>query len=85
MKWGISGQRYKHLTRFSGLQVLFKPAVRTMKKINPVGCFNLVIEGLFIYIYSLLFEGNHENQISRAGGKTSPKISLFFRKMIAFS
>ena len=42
-----------------------------------------VIEGLFIYIYFLLFEENHENRISRAGEKNSPRISLFSRKMIA--
>ena len=42
----------------------------------------LVTEGLFIYIYFLLFEENHQNRISRAGEKNSPTISLFFRKMI---
>ena len=41
-----------------------------------------VTEGLFIYIYSLLFEENHKNRIFRAGEKISPTISLFFRKMI---
>ena len=39
-------------------------------------------EGLFIYIYFLLFEENHQNRISRAGEKSSPTILLFFRKMI---
>ena len=42
-----------------------------------------VTEGLFIYIYFLLFEENHEKRISRAGEKISPTISLFLRKMIA--
>ena len=42
-----------------------------------------VTEGLFIYIYFLLLEENHQNRISRVGEKNSPKISLFFRKMIA--
>ena len=42
-----------------------------------------VTEGLFIYIYFLLFEENHENRISRPGEKISLTISLFFRKMIA--
>ena len=41
----------------------------------------LVAEGLFIYIYFLLFEENHQNRISRAGEKISPTISLFFSKM----
>ena len=40
-------------------------------------------EGLFIFIYFLLFEEYHENRISRAGEKISPTISLLFRKMIA--
>ena len=40
-----------------------------------------VDEGLFIYIYFLLFEENHQNRISRAGKKISRTISLFFRKM----
>ena len=39
--------------------------------------------GLFIYIYFLLFEENHQNWISRAGEKISPTIFLFLRKMNA--
>ena len=39
-----------------------------------------VTEGLFIYIYFLLFEENHENRISRAGEKISPTISPFVIK-----
>ena len=57
------------------------PAASTMQKINSVGCFSiLVTEGLFIHIYFLLFEENHENRIYRAGEKISPTILLFFRK-----
>ena len=41
MKWRISGQRYKHLTRFSRF-VLLEPAASTVQKINPVDCFNLL-------------------------------------------
>ena len=78
VKWGVSGQGYKHCPGFQHSYCL-KPAATTMQKINPVGCFNL---GLFIYIYFLSFEGNHRNRISRAG-KNSPTISLFLRKMIA--
>ena len=43
-----------------------------------------VTDGLFICIYFLLFEENHQNWISRAGEKFSPTISLFLRKMIAW-
>ena len=35
-----------------------------------------VSEGLFMYIYFLLFEENHQNRISRAGEKISTTISL---------
>ena len=63
--------------------VLFEPAAGTMQKINPVGSFNFVAECLFIYIYFLFFEENHEDRISKAGEKNYPTISLFFRKMIA--
>ena len=44
-------QAFDQVSRF----VLFEPAASTMQKINPVGCFNFVIEGLFIYIYFLYF------------------------------
>ena len=42
-----------------------------------------ITERLFIYIYFLLFEENHQNRISRAGEKISLTILLFSRKMIA--
>ena len=42
-----------------------------------------VTEGLFIYIYFLLFEENYQTRISRAGEKISPTISLFFRNVMA--
>ena len=44
-----------------------------------------VAEGLFIYIYFLLFEENHQNRISRAGENICPTISLFFLKMTVLS
>ena len=37
VKWRISGQGYKHLTRFSRF-ALFKAAASTAQKINSVGC-----------------------------------------------
>ena len=80
MKWRISGQEYKHLTRFSGF-VLFKPAANTFQKtLSTASIF--VTEGFFIYIYFLLFEENNQNRTSIAGEKISPTIWLFFRKMI---
>ena len=41
-----------------------------------------VSQGLFIYIYFLLFEENHQNRISRAVEKHFSTDSLFFCKMI---
>ena len=54
-----------------------------MQNITLSAASIFVSEGLFIYIYFLLFEENHENRISRAGEKISPTISLFIRKIIA--
>ena len=82
MKWRISGPGYKQLTRFSRF-VLFKPSASTMQKLTLQPASIFVTEGLFIYIYFLLFEENHQNRISRAEEKISPTISLFLRKMIA--
>ena len=80
MTWRIFGQGYNHLTRFSTF-VLFKPAVSAMRKVITLSAASVfVTEGLFIYIYFLLFEENHQNRISRAGEKISPTISLFLVK-----
>ena len=79
MKWRISEQGYKHMARFSSL-VLFKAAASTVQKLTLLTASIFVTEGLFIYIYFLLFEENHQNRISRAGEKISPTISLFFVK-----
>ena len=51
MKWHISGQGYKHLTRFRRF-LLFETAASTVQKvnINPVGSFNLC-HGRFVYIH----------------------------------
>ena len=49
MGWRISGQGYKHLTRFSRF-VLFEPAASTIQKINPVSCFNLC-HRRFVYMH----------------------------------
>ena len=55
-----------------------------LRKRLPLSAASIFVsEGLFIYIYFLLFEENHQNRISRAGETNSPTISLFSRKMIA--
>ena len=72
MKWRISGQGYKHLTRFSRF-LLFKPAASAMEKLT-LSAASIVTEGLFIYIYSLLFKESHQNRISRAGERIFPTI-----------
>ena len=73
-------QAFNQVSKF----LLFKPAASTMLKIKLSTASIFVNEGLFIYIYFLLFEKIHQNGISRAGEKTSPTISLIFRKMIAY-
>ena len=79
MNWRISGQGYKQFTRFSRF-VLFKPAASTMQKINLTlsAVLIFVSKGLFIYIYFLLFEENHQTRISRVGEKNfSNNFALF--------
>ena len=82
LKWRGCGQGYKHLTRFSIL-VLFKLQLVLCKRLTLSAAFISVTEGLFIYIFFLLFDENYRNQISKTGENISPTISLFFRKMIA--
>ena len=77
MKKRISGQGYKHLTRFSGF-VLLNLQLVLRKRLTLSAASVFVTEGLFIYIYFLLFEENHQNRISRAGEKISQTISLVF-------
>ena len=76
MKWRISGQGYKYLTRFFRF-VLFKPEASAMQKINPSAVSTFVSEGLFIYIYFLPFEENHQNWIFRAEKNFSKDFALF--------
>ena len=76
MKWGISGQAYNHLTRVqdphcSNLQLVLR------KKLILSTASVFVTEGLFMYIYFLLFEENHQNRISEAGEKISNDFALF--------
>ena len=73
MKWRISGQRYKHLTRFSRFIQLV-----LCKRLTLSTALIFVTEGLFIYIYFLLSEENPQNRISRAGEKNfSNDFALF--------
>ena len=83
MKWCISGQGYKHLTRFLKISYCSNLQLVLCKRLTLSAVSIFVTEGLFIYIYFLLFEENHQNRVSRTGEKVSPTISLFFRKMIA--
>ena len=83
MKWRISGQGYKHLTKFSRF-VLFKSTASAMQKINLSAASVFVTEGLFMYIYFLLFEENHQNPISEMEKKILQRFRSFFRKMIAY-
>ena len=61
------------------------PTVQTcryiMQRLSLLAASIFVAEGLFISIYFLLFEENHQNPISIAGEKIYPTISLFFCKM----
>ena len=58
MKWGIFGQGYKQLTRFSRF-VLFNLQLVLYKRLTLSAASIFVTEGLFICIYFLLFEENH--------------------------
>ena len=78
MKCCISGKGYKHLTRFSRF-VLFNLQLVLCKTLTLSAASVFVTDSLFIYIYFLLLEENHQNWISRAGEKISPTISLFLR------
>ena len=71
MKWRISF----HDSHCSNLKIVL------CKRLILSAASIFVAEGLFIYIYFLLFEENHQNRISRAGEKISLTISLFLRKM----
>ena len=64
--------------RIQVIDQVFK--IRTVQTSILLAASIFVTEGLFIYIYFLLFEENHQNRISRAGEKISPTISLFFVK-----
>ena len=52
MKWCISGEGYKHLIRFSR----FLLQLVLCKRLTLSAASIFVTEGLFIYIYFLLFE-----------------------------
>ena len=81
MNWRISWQGCKHLARFSRF-LLSEPAASTMQRLTLSAVSIFVTEGLFIYVYFLLFEENHQNQTLRVGEKIPPTTSLFFRRMI---
>ena len=72
----LFGGRYKHLTRFSRF-VLFEPQLVLCKRLTLSTASIFVIEGLFIHLYFLSSEENHQNRISRAGGKFFNDFALF--------
>ena len=76
IKWHISGQGYKHLTRFSRF-LLFKPAAGTMQRLTLSAASIFVTEGCLYTFILLLFEENHQNRISRAGENFSNDFALF--------
>ena len=77
MKWRISGQGHRNLTRFSRF-VLFNLQLGLCKRLTLSAASIFVTEALFIYVYFLLFEENHQNRISRAGEKNvSNDFALF--------
>ena len=82
MKWRIYGQEYKHLTKSARFGYCSNLQLVLCKRLSLSAASIFVTEGLFIYIYFLLFEENHRNWISRAGEIISPTISFFLRKMI---
>ena len=59
------------------------PQLVLCKRLTLSTALIFVTEGLFLYIYLLLSEENHQSRISRAGEKISLTISLFFRKIVA--
>ena len=82
MKWRISGQ---DTSIWPGFQDSYFPNLQLVlcKRLTLSAASIFVTEGLFIFIYFLLFEENNQNRTSRAGEKISPTTSLFFREMIA--
>ena len=80
MKWRKSGQRYKRLARLSRFVLFEAAAIELYKKLTLSTASIFVSEGLFIYIYFLLSEENHQNRIFRVGEIIPPTISLFFLK-----
>ena len=83
VKWGISGQGYKQLTRLSRFVLCLNLQRELSKRLTLSAVLIFTTEGWCIYIYFLSFEENNGNRISRAGKRFSPTISLFFSEMIA--
>ena len=65
--------------RIQAFDLLFMiPTVQTCKRLTLSMASIFVAEGLFIYIYFLLFEQNHQNRISGPGEKISPNDFALF-------
>ena len=79
IKWHISGQGYIQMPGFqdsycSNLQLVL------CKRLTLSAASIFVTEGLFTYIFFLLFEENLQNRISRAGEKGLQRFRSFFVK-----
>ena len=79
IKWSISGQGCKHLARFSRF-VLSDLQLVLCKRLTLSAASIFVTEGLFIHIYFLLFEKNHQNGIPELEKKIIQRFGSFLVK-----
>ena len=76
IKWRMSGQG-------SAYDQLFEPEASILSKRLTLSAASIfVTEGLFIYIYFLLFEEIHQNRIFKAGEKIFQRFRSFFVKRL---
>ena len=82
MKWRISGQGYKHLSRFSRF-VFSEPTASTIQKINPVSCFNLCHwRFVHIHLFPVIWRKSSKSDFQSWRKNFSNDFALFC-KMIA--
>ena len=78
----ISGQGYQHLTRFSWFHCSNLQLV-LCKRLTLLAAWGFAIEGLFIYIYFLLFEKKSSKLDFQSWRKNFSNDFAVFGKMIA--